>query len=222
MPKRKLSESNISGTQSPTRIYKKTKKLRVEAKKSAISKKKLVEDQNQFQDWERSYFVTQNDGKTVCLICRKVLSTIKKSDIEQHYMDLHEEQFSNCSVDDKIEVLKKLKNSNCLLPLLVNSPGRPTKPEVEAEEEEEITLIERQLSLSYGISLQIAREGSPLSHGEVIKKNSIDCARGKLSDSGIINFKMQSLHFTQQILQLNIFLKSIVVLLFYCKPGKKL
>lgn len=182
MPKRKSSESD---TQPPKISDKKTKKSGVEAEKSGNSKKKLVvEDPDQFSDlWESSYFVVQNNGGTVCLVCRKVLPTIRKSDIEQHYLELHEEQFSDCTGEDKIEILKKLKNSNCLLPLLVNSSGRQKPPKiVQIEpEEEEITLVERRMSASYAIALKIAQEGRPFTHGQAIKKSSIEYARCKLN-----------------------------------------
>ncbi|XP_033216627.1 EPM2A-interacting protein 1-like [Belonocnema kinseyi] len=182
MPKRKSSESDTQPRKS--RSDKKTRKSGVETEKSGNSMKKLlVEDPNQFSDlWELSYFVVRNDGGAVCLVCRKVLPSIIKSDIEQHYLELHKEQFSDCSCEDKIEILKKLKNSNCLLPLLVNSPGRQKPPKtvqtVQTElAEKEITSVERRMSASYAIALRIAQEGRPFTHGYAIQESSIEYAR---------------------------------------------
>lgn len=73
-------------------------------------KKRKVDDENRkFQsEWEDLYFFIQIKGKTVCLICRDTISTLKSYNLKRHFEQKHSE-IEKLSVGERKAKLQLLK-----------------------------------------------------------------------------------------------------------------
>lgn len=106
-------------------------------------------------EWENDFFVTEHNGKTICLQCRMEFSDNKKSNIERHFKTQHgdkNEKFLDPS-KRKIEIAR-LKNA------------------IDAEKKVVRKFLDKNeilTSASYQIAFNIAKAAKPYTDGEFHK-----------------------------------------------------
>lgn len=123
--------------------------------KSERSKQKIV-NRKFSADWENSFFVTESNGKTLCLICRFTFSDNKKYAVERHFTSNHGEVNTKFLAPDKrASEIARLKNE-------LHSQKNIVRKFL--DKNELLTFA------SYEIAFDMAKAAKPYSDGEFYKK----------------------------------------------------
>jgi len=122
---------------------------------AAVSKKRRVEEENRtFQEkWTQEYFVIEQDGKPLCLICKQKIAVVKEYNLKRHYETNHKtyDQFVGDQRKQKVESLRKglIAQQSIFKKVTQNK--------------------EAAVHASYVVAHEIAKRGKPFSDGEYIK-----------------------------------------------------
>ncbi|KAL2719445.1 hypothetical protein V1478_010907 [Vespula squamosa] len=146
-----------------------------------MAKRKVRIENRQFQkSWETDYFFINCGGQPQCLLCKKKLANLKKSNVSRHYNTCHKEKYDKCSTECRVEILRNLKQEY----------------KIENETQgAEVRDLDRQQSIaaSYAVALEIARAKKSFCDGELIKKCAIEMAKAFRNENAIECFGTVSL-----------------------------
>lgn len=122
-----------------------------------VSKKRKIDSEcRAFQNkWINQYFVIENKGKVMCLVCRELISVLKEYNIKRHYESKHKVKYDSLYGQlRKIEV-KKLQKA------LTGEQTIFSK----------VTIQNKAIiSASVNVAMLIAKEGKPFTDSEFVKK----------------------------------------------------
>lgn len=157
--KRKRVEESDEGESNSASDIDKHPKTTAEKVSEVVEQAKQKQANRKFRDeWESEYFVTEQNGRPICLICRKNdFSQLKKYNFERHFKSLHSEydaKFPTSSEKRATEILR-LKNA-------LGSEQSIVKKFLSTDH-----LVTR---ASYEVAFDIAKHGKPYSDGEFHKK----------------------------------------------------
>ncbi|XP_076276655.1 general transcription factor II-I repeat domain-containing protein 2-like isoform X2 [Lasioglossum baleicum] len=151
-----------------------------------MPKRKLDTENRLFKkNWESDYFFVNCGGKAQCLICKKKISGMKKSNISRHYNRCHNGMYNALSPEYRIEILNSLKQ-------LRNDEGDNNDIEVDSVCATD-TIQQQSVAASYAVALEIARAKKSFSDGELIKRCAIEMAKAFGNKTAMESFKKVSL-----------------------------
>nr|XP_006115076.1 general transcription factor II-I repeat domain-containing protein 2A-like [Pelodiscus sinensis]XP_025036450.1 general transcription factor II-I repeat domain-containing protein 2A-like [Pelodiscus sinensis] len=106
------------------------------------------------EKWTNEYFIVAVKCKPICLICREVISVLKKSNLERHYNTKHieYEEYQGQLREDKIKELQKNLN---------------TQQTIFTKRQKEMDSV---MQASYVVNELIKKRNRPHSDGEFIKE----------------------------------------------------
>ncbi|KAJ8026793.1 General transcription factor II-I repeat domain-containing protein 2 [Holothuria leucospilota] len=79
------------------------------APKSNSKKRKVTEEGRVFNpEWTRDYFFIEEQGKPVCLICKRGISVMKLNNITRHYNTSHRAEYRQLHGDARKQRIDKL------------------------------------------------------------------------------------------------------------------
>ncbi|PNF32729.1 hypothetical protein B7P43_G11587 [Cryptotermes secundus] len=105
-------------------------------------------------EWSENYFVTELDGKALCLLCSDTIAVLKEYNIRRHYQTKHSAQYSQLTGKERSQKLETLKRSISLQRSFF------TKMKNENKAASKVSLRVAHL---------LAKEGKPFTDGELIK-----------------------------------------------------
>ncbi|PNF17745.1 hypothetical protein B7P43_G07069 [Cryptotermes secundus] len=105
-------------------------------------------------EWSENYFVTELDGKALCLLCSDTVAVLKEYNIRRHYQTKHSAQYSQLTGKERSQKLETLKRSISLQRSFF------TKMKNENKAASKVSLRVAHL---------LAKEGKPFTDGELIK-----------------------------------------------------
>ncbi|XP_069492317.1 general transcription factor II-I repeat domain-containing protein 2A-like [Ambystoma mexicanum] len=118
-------------------------------------KRKIDAECRVFKDsWAKDFFVCEQKGNILCLICQEKVAVYKEYNVKRHYTTKHATEFDNLIGQIRIDRANSLKQA------LI---GQQSFFKAGRQNSEAATKI------SYLISEAIARRGKPLSDGEFVK-----------------------------------------------------
>jgi len=86
-----------------------------ETNPSPGSSKKRGLDCGQFKpDWELLFLFIPVGNASECLVCNKVVSTMRKYHLERHYKTYHQDEFGTTNGVDRETLLQRLKAERAL------------------------------------------------------------------------------------------------------------
>ncbi|CAI6353539.1 unnamed protein product [Macrosiphum euphorbiae] len=122
-----------------------------------VSKKRKIDSECRvFQHkWINQYFVIENKGKVMCLVCRELISVLKEYNIKRHYESKHKVKYD--SLYGQLREIEVNKLQKALT-------GEQTIFSKITTQNKAI------ISASVNVAMLIAKEGKPFTDAEFVKK----------------------------------------------------
>ena len=79
-------------------------------KMKTSKKRKLANEGRVFNEkWLQNYFMMENSGKSLCLVCKKVIAVMKEYNVKRYYEAQHKMQYEKYYGKSRIEIADCLK-----------------------------------------------------------------------------------------------------------------
>ena len=129
-------------------------------------KRTLPEENRVFnKEWELQFFVVHDSDKVVCLLCDKVISTIKKCNVQRHYDTLHKNnKYAKLEGEARKIAMNKLKDGK--------QKQKQAFHSVLGIRQENATV-----EASYQVAYLLGKKGKPFNDSEIIKECIIEVAK---------------------------------------------
>ena len=136
----------------------------------ATKRRKVSEAQRQFNpDWEHEFVFVEIESKPFCLLCKKFVSVLKKSNLQRHHETCHPEFVKAYAQGSTLRTDK-------ITSLLTNYNDQQSSFRSHFRESDIVT------EASYKMAWHIGRSKRPFTEGEIMKKCFIDCSESLFND----------------------------------------
>ena len=126
------------------------------------------------EKWLENYFRMEDNGKSLCLVCKQVIAVIKEYDVKRHYKTQHkmqyEEYYGKIRIDIADDFIRECQKQKKVLSSFV----KPQKTNKVA---------------SYKIALMLLKKSKPFRDAELVKQCAIKIAHVFGKDKVARNFE---------------------------------
>ena len=142
-------------------------------------KRKLANEGRVFAEkWQENYFMMENNGKPLCLVCKQVIGVIKEYNGKRHYETQHKMQSEEYYGKTRIDIADRLKREYQKQKKALNSFIKPQTTSTVA---------------SYEIALLLLKKSKSFRDGELVKQCAIKMAHVSGEDKVARKFETVSL-----------------------------